>query len=192
VPPGGPPGGWAPLLDRALGAADVACVALHGAAREEPPAADAVAALVGPVQAAGVALLIAGDAAQAAAAGADGVMLQGVGGYRAARARLGGSAIVGVRAGESRHEAMVAGEAGADFVGLAGETDLVRWWAEIMEPPAVAFAEDSRPETIAGLAAAGADFVVPGPDLLADAVADAEVLADRLAALAAAIRTARR
>ncbi len=135
------------------------------------------------------ALVISEDADLAAAAGADGVVLEGAAGYRAARGVLGADAIVGIRAGASRHDAMVAGEMGADFVGLTGDPDLVSWWAEVMEPPAVAFAGGHDPAVIDTLAAAGADFVAPAPSLWlgdADRPAAPAVLAARLQALAQA------
>ena len=66
----------------------------------------------------------------------------------AARAVLGDEASIGVDAGGSRHAAMEAGEAGAEYVafGAPGGYDeartlrdeLVTWWADIFEVPCVA------------------------------------------------------
>lgn len=183
-------------LAAALAAVDVACVALR---LDPADAADRQRAIVDQfvaiTQRQDVALVIDDDAALAAAAGADGVVLAGPAGYRAARTVVGPTAIVGVRAGSSRHDAMVAAEAGADFVGLAGDADLVSWWAELMEPPAVAFADGGDPAAIGALAAAGADFVAPGPALWRDdngRTASPAVFRDRLTALADAIRAAGR
>lgn len=75
------------------------------------------------IQAKGVAALIADDAALARALRADGVHL-GPGAdlmarYEEARSILGAGAIVGVDAGGSRHLAMEAGEAGADYIAFS-------------------------------------------------------------------------
>lgn len=83
--------------------------------------------------------------------GLDGVHLtNGARGVRAARKELGTDAIVGADCGQSRHEGLNAGEAGADYVsfGPVGETglgmgetaslDLFQWWSEVVEVPVVA------------------------------------------------------
>lgn len=71
---------------------------------------------------------------------------------KAARKTLGGDAIIGVSCGTSRHDAMEAAEAGADYVSFgpvydtatkgltaaAGALDALTWWAEMMEVPCVA------------------------------------------------------
>ncbi|MEM9206383.1 MAG: thiamine phosphate synthase [Pseudomonadota bacterium] len=79
---------------------------------------------------------------------------------------------VGYGGVSTRHDAMVATEAGADYVGfgrLVGDTpplplelrvDLCRWWQDMMQTPCVAKAEDL--ETAATLSRAGADFVAVG------------------------------
>jgi thiamine-phosphate pyrophosphorylase len=83
--------------------------------------------------------------------------------------------IVGCGGLGSRHDAMVAGERGADYV-MFGETDpdgrrpafaavldRVAWWAELFEIPCVGWAMNL--DEVAALAGAGADFVA-----IADAV----------------------
>jgi thiamine-phosphate pyrophosphorylase len=70
----------------------------------------------------------------------------------------------------TRHESMTAGEQGADYV-LFGEIDAqggrpspeavaerIGWWAELFEPPCVAYAA-SRDEA-RDFVAAGADFIL--------------------------------
>jgi thiamine-phosphate pyrophosphorylase len=69
---------------------------------------------------------------------------------RTARKALGPDAIVGSFCGASRHDGLVAGEAGVDYVsfgpvGLSGlgdgqqaELDLFQWWSEMIEVPIVA------------------------------------------------------
>ena len=85
----------------------------------------------------------------------------------AARAVLGADASVGVDAGTSRHQAMEAGEAGAEYVafGVVADTDegraerdaLVAWWADIFEIPCVALDLRTSDE-VAAASRMGADF----------------------------------
>src|SRR5262249_52362723 len=78
-----------------------------------------------------------------------------------------------------RHDAMVAAEAGADYV-MFGEPDAagrrpafdavaerVAWWAQLFEVPCVGFAASL--EELEPLAAAGADFIALGDCIFADA-----------------------
>ena len=143
----------------------------------EGTALDASAAkrLVGMIQAAKAAALIADDAALARALKADGVHLTWSKDqqrrYGEARDILGPRFIVGVDAGRSRHDAMSLGEAGADYIGfgipphvedrdtaIARRRGLVAWWAEIFEIPCVAFDVEVAEEA-ARLASVRADFV---------------------------------
>jgi thiamine-phosphate pyrophosphorylase len=157
TPPAFAPAALLAQLTERLAGGDVAAVELALADAHEAAWTRAVAALRPAVQAAGAAFLLRDRAELAAATGCDGVHLTDPAAYPAARRRLGPGAIVGVSPGEGRHGAMSAGEAGADFVGLAG-LELVSWWAELMEVPCVAFGAASPAEARA-LAEAGADFV---------------------------------
>ena len=84
----------------------------------------------------------------------------------AVRRALGEAPIVGAAAGASRHAAMEAADAGADYVtfGLFDpepqppDEDLLGWWQELMEPPAVAMGGITL-ENARRLAEAGADFL---------------------------------
>ncbi len=110
--------------------------------------------------------------------------------YAAARSILGPDQIVGVTCHNSRHLAMEAGEAGADYVAFGAffatgtkqakstaDVEILRWWSDLFEVPCVAIGgitvENCRP-----LVTAGADFlsVVAGvwsyPDGPAAAVRD--------------------
>jgi thiamine-phosphate pyrophosphorylase len=80
--------------------------------------------------------------------------------------------IVGAGGLGSRHDAMVAAEAGADYVmfgepdsqgrrpGLDAICERVKWWADLFETPCVGYAADEKEAS--ALAAAGADFVAVG------------------------------
>ncbi|MBS0474359.1 MAG: thiamine phosphate synthase [Proteobacteria bacterium] len=104
--------------------------------------------------------------------GADGVHLgQGDGEIADARQRLGREAQIGVTCHNSRHLAMEAGEAGADYVAFGAffptttkqteyvaEPELLTWWQALMEIPCVAIG-GITPANAAPLVAAGADFL---------------------------------
>lgn len=108
----------------------------------------------------------------AKACGADGVHLgQGDGDPREARKLLGPGAQIGVTCHDSRHLAMEAGEAGADYVAFGAffptatkasdycpEPSILTWWSTLFELPCVAIG-GITPDTAPMLADAGADFV---------------------------------
>nr|WP_295370643.1 thiamine phosphate synthase [uncultured Sphingosinicella sp.] len=108
----------------------------------------------------------------AKACGADGVHLgQGDGDPREARRLLGPSAQIGVTCHDSRHLAMEAGEAGADYVAFGAffptstkdvfhrpEPSILGWWTTLFELPCVAIG-GITPETAPDLIEAGADFL---------------------------------
>lgn len=158
TPPAIVPAAFVSALEAALDAAPVACFELRLATDDAAAWDAAVAALRAPVQDRGVAFLTAGRPELAAAAGCDGTALLDPAGYRTARKILGANRIVGAWTGTSRHDAMVVGELGADFVGLTAEPELVGWWAELFEVPCVAGGLIDA-GTVPALAAAGADFV---------------------------------
>jgi thiamine-phosphate pyrophosphorylase len=108
----------------------------------------------------------------AKACGADGVHLgQGDGDPREARRLLGSSAQIGVTCHDSRHLAMEAGEAGADYVAFGAffptntkdvfhrpEPSILGWWTTLFELPCVAIG-GITPENAPVLVEAGADFL---------------------------------
>lgn len=134
------------------------------------------ARLAGPLQdicrAREVAFIVNDSVALAKRIGADGVHLgQSDGAPREARETLGRLAQIGVTCHASRHLAMEAGEAGADYVAFGAffpsttkatehhaEPDLLTWWQRLFEIPCVAIG-GIAPGNCAPLAAAGADFV---------------------------------
>lgn len=104
--------------------------------------------------------------------GADGVHLgQGDGDPREARRILGPNAQIGVTCHDSRHLAMEAGEAGADYVAFGAffptttkdtthrpELEILTWWSTVFELPCVAIGGITA-ENAAPLVEAGADFL---------------------------------
>ena len=162
-------------LARLFPLADVAAVLMRLEPAPERAMIEAVKQLAPAVQSAGVALLVADRADIVARAGADGAHLTGVDALNAALPSLKPTRIAGVGGLRIRHDAMLAAEAGADYV-MFGEPgadarrppfdaiiDRVTWWAELFEIPCVAYAASL--DEIGPLCAAGADFAS-----LADAV----------------------
>ena len=136
----------------------------------------ALARLADPLQRicgdAGVAFIVNDSMALAKRLGADGVHLgQSDGDIREARALLGPDAQIGKTCHDSRHFAMEAGEAGADYVAFGAfyETTtkpshyrpppaILSWWSSLFEIPCVAIG-GITPDNAKPLIDAGADFV---------------------------------
>lgn len=134
------------------------------------------AALAEPLQAIcaahDVAFIVNDSIALAKRLGADGVHLgQGDGDPAEARGELGRDAQIGVTCHASRHLALEAGEAGADYVAFGAffpsdtketehqaELDLLEWWHEMVEIPSVAIG-GITPANCRPLIDAGADFL---------------------------------
>ncbi len=172
TPPVADPAALAASLPALLSAADIAAVLVRLAPSDERTLTTRVKALAPIVQKADAALLMDGHFELVARAGADGANLNGVAQMKEAMPTLKPDRIVGVGALHTRHDAMVAGEAGADYV-LFGEPDAkgerpsadaiaerLQWWAELFEPPCVGFAATIEE---AGLfATTGAEFIMLG------------------------------
>jgi thiamine-phosphate pyrophosphorylase len=129
------------------------------------------------VQSNGAALLLDGHPELVARSEADGAHLMGADQLKAATAALKPKYIAGCGALTERHDAMAAGESGADYVMFGEPNDghrpsfdavleRVAWWAEIFQVPCVGYAESL--DEVAALAAAGADFVAIGETLWRD------------------------
>lgn len=172
TPPVAEPATVAELLPVLLAAADIAAVLLRLAPADERTLVKRIKALAPPIQSAGAALLLDGHAELVAKSGADGAHVAGVAALEAALPQLKPDRIAGVGGLPTRHDAMVAGEAGADYV-LFGDADAdghrppaaavaerLQWWAEVFQPPCVGFAETT--DEARAFAAAGADFVLVG------------------------------
>ena len=173
-------------LAAAMGVGDVAAVLLRLADADERTQINRAKALCPVVQDKGAALLLDGHPDLVARAGTDGAHLTGIADFTAALEQLKPERIVGVGGLVTRHDAMVAAEAGADYVmfgepGAAGERpdfdaieERVAWWAEVFEAPCVAYAEAD--EEVAPLVKAGADFVALGDWLWRDSQAITETI----------------
>ncbi|WP_085809712.1 thiamine phosphate synthase [Sphingomonas sp. TZW2008] len=119
-----------------------------------------------------VAFIVNDSASLAKRIGADGVHLgQDDGDPREARALLGPNVQIGVTCHDSRHLAMEAGDAGADYVAFGSfyptvtktvkhrpEPVILSWWSALFELPCVAIG-GITPDNAAPLVAAGADFI---------------------------------
>lgn len=168
---------FAHLLDQALDGGDVASLQIRLKSRDGVAAPDSHILELGRhiiprAQDRGVAVLINDRPDLAVELGADGVHIgQSDMPYGRARKLVGDDAIVGVTCHDSRHLAMEAGEAGADYVAFGAfyptetkdpaaraELELLTWWQQMMELPCVAIGgittDNARP-----LVEAGADFL---------------------------------
>ena len=119
-----------------------------------------------------VAFIVNDSIALAKRLGSDGVHLgQADGEIREARALLGPSAQIGKTCHDSRHLAMEAGEAGADYVAFGAfyptttkpsdfrpEPSILSWWSTLFEIPCVAIG-GITPQNARPLVQAGADFL---------------------------------
>lgn len=126
--------------------------------------------------------------------GADGVHLgQGDGDPREARGELGLEAQIGVTCHASRHLAMDAGDAGADYVAFGAFFDsatkpsehratleILEWWSGLFEIPCVAIG-GITPDNCRPLVEAGADFLaVSGAVWNGDEVASVKAFAAQI------------
>ena len=159
-------------LERALDAGQVAAFQFRVKGVDQHQAARLAQPLLDLCRARDVAFLVNDSVALAKRLAADGVHLgQGDGKVRDARDALGAKAQIGVTCHASRHLAMEAGDAGADYVAFGAfhpsdtkatdhraDPDLLRWWSGLFELPCVAIG-GITPETAGTLAKAGADFL---------------------------------
>ena len=130
---------------------------------------EGLAQLCRAVQSEGVAAIVQGTPSLLAEIEADGLHLEsGPKAVKSARKAIGEGFTLGAGNLHTRHEAMEAGEAGADYVAFGGidapihgsELSVISWWQMMMELPAVAFI--GKEIELARLAAeAGADFLAP-------------------------------
>jgi thiamine-phosphate pyrophosphorylase len=159
-------------FDAVLGSADIAAVLLRLADADERSLVNRAKTVAAAVQRRDIALLLDGRAEIVGRVGADGAHLSGIEAFTAALPSLKPDRIAGAGGLRSRHDAMLAGESGADYV-LFGEPDRrgnrppfgavedrVKWWADLVEVPCIGYAGNS--DEVRLLAQAGADFVALG------------------------------
>jgi thiamine-phosphate pyrophosphorylase len=165
-------GDFPTLLEEALAAGPVAAFQLRVKGLDQHEAARLAAPLLDICRARDVAFIVNDDMGLAKRLGADGVHLgQSDGDPRDARALLGPAAQIGVTCHDSRHLAMEAGEAGADYVAFGAfyptatketehrpEPKILGWWSSLFQIPSVAIG-GITPDTAAPLVDAGADFI---------------------------------
>ena len=159
-------------LERALAAGPVAAFQFRVKGIDQHEAARLAEPLQAICAAKDVAFIVNDSMALAKRLKADGVHLgQDDGDVREAREELGREAQIGVTCHASRHLALEAGEAGADYVAFGSffasetkasehrpELELLTWWQGLFEIPCVAIG-GITPENCGPLVEAGADFL---------------------------------
>jgi thiamine-phosphate pyrophosphorylase len=192
-----------------LAAGDVAAMLLRLEPGDERALINRAKSIAAIVQRRDVALLLDGHPDIVARAGADGTHCTGIAALTAALGTLKPDRIAGAGGLRSRHDAMLAGEAGADYV-MFGEPaphppphvrtdqerssrppfdallEQVAWWAELLEPPCIGYA--ASPDEVAPLAQAGADFVALGDWIWTHAQGPAAAVTAAAARLAEPVR----
>ena len=171
-----------------LAGADIAAVLVRLQMTDQRGMITRVKSLASAIQNAGAALLLDGHVELVARAGADGAHLTGIAAREEALPSLKPHRIAGVGGLATRHDSMLAGELGADYV-LFGERDenghrpsmeavaeRLDWWAELFEPPCIGYATTSEEAYV--FARAGADFVLVDDAVWADARGAAAALAE--------------
>ena len=165
---------FAPQLTAACGAADVAAVILRLATAEDSVQIERVRILGATLPEGGPILLLDGHANIVSRSVADGVQLQGSEPVASTRKALKQERTVGAGRLQSRHDAMVSAEGGADYVmfgepdssgkrpSLAALIERVEWWSELFVIPCVAYA--AHLDAIEPLVEAGADFIALGEE----------------------------
>lgn len=163
---------WVKTLESALDAGDVACLQIRLKGLDDEALARVVDVLRPPAQRRGVAVLLNDRPDLAFETGCDGVHVgQSDASYAEARRAVGPDGVVGVTCHDSRHLAMEAGEAGADYVAFGAffptatkdaptraDPEILEWWSNLFTVPCVAIGgitvDNCRP-----LVQAGTDFL---------------------------------
>ena len=192
--------GFGHTLAGALDAGDVAALQLRLKDAPETVIAAAIDVLFPIAAARGVALILNDRPDWAAKYGCDGVHV-GQDDMPCAEARkiMGKDRTVGVTCHDSRHLAMEAAEAGADYVAFGAffptttkdatataDPEILRWWSDLAELPSVAIGGITA-ENCAPLVQAGADFMAVVSAVWNHADGPAEGVRAMNAAIAAAL-----
>jgi len=166
---------FAALLETCLDAGDIACLQIRmkrGDEIDEAATRSVAAAVTHMCQSRGTMVLINDSPQLAKELDADGVHIgQSDMGVREAREFLGDDAIIGATAHDSRHDGMLACEAGADYAAFGAffptdtkqastkaSLETLEIWQEMMEPPCVAIGGITV-DNARTVAKAGADFI---------------------------------
>ncbi len=178
---------FAPLLEQACRAGDVAAVILNVATDDEVIALSTIRIISTHLEGTGAVLLLANQPSLVEAAGADGAHFSDLDRLQTTRTNLAAGRLSGVAGLQSRHDAMVASELGVDYVmfgepdangkrpGLSALVERVSWWAEIFQVPCIAFAGSLSEAQ--QLAQARADFIALGDAVWSKAEQAVEVVA---------------
>ncbi|MGE5270325.1 MAG: thiamine phosphate synthase [Thiohalocapsa sp.] len=173
TPPALDPDKFAPQLEEALAGGDVACLQLRLKDVADDAITRATRVLQPIAQEKGVAFIMNDRPDLAAELDCDGVHVgEEDMPYAEARRLLGPDRIVGVTCGDSRHRALVAAEAGADYVAFGAffpsmtkagakyraQPELLRDWSETTVVPCCAIGGITQ-ENCGPLVEAGADFL---------------------------------
>jgi len=171
ITPPAPPGNFTDLLAAALDAGDVAAVQLRLKDLPDSELQRAIETWRPIVQSRDVAFLLNDRPDLAKKHGCDGAHVGQTDLNAAAARKILGDLTLGVTCHNSRHLAIEAGEAGADYVAFGAffptttkqppalaEIETLRWWAEMMEIPCVAIGGITA-ANCAPLVQAGADFL---------------------------------
>jgi len=164
--------GFAKTFEETLEAGDVACVQLRLKDADDDTIRKACQVLQPIAQSRDVAFIMNDRPDLAAELDCDGVHVgQDDTPYSEARRIVGIDAIVGVTCHDSRHLAMSAGEAGADYVAFGAffptetkdtttqpDLELLQWWTELFTIPCVAIGGITT-ENVKPLIESGVDFI---------------------------------
>lgn len=160
---------FAPRLEAACRAGDVAAVLLHLNTGDDILSLSAIRIIANHLQGTGTVLMLANMPGFVEASGADGCHFASLDHLQTTRTNLAIGRLSGVSGLQSRHDAMVAAESGVDYVmfgepdaagkrpGISALVERVSWWSEIFQIPCVAFAGSI--DDVAELAEAEADFI---------------------------------
>jgi thiamine-phosphate pyrophosphorylase len=192
--------GFAAALEWALDAGDVAALQIRLKDVDDTELARATRRLAPLAQARGVAAILNDRPDLVGRLGCDGAHIgQEDAPYEEARRQVGRNRMIGVTCHDSRHLAMEAAEAGADYVAFGAffdtetkaaktraELELLSIWQEAMEVPCVAIGGITV-DTAEAVAQAGADFIAVSAGIWAHPAGPAEAVRRFNAAMAAGV-----
>lgn len=193
-PAGETAAGFAEKLTSAIAGGDIASLILPEHGLHEGAFQEFCERVVPIAQAAGIAVVIAGDTRVAGRVGADGIHVEGNRAVvKEAVERFHPKLSVGVGGAKTRDDALELGEEQPDYIffgkfGFDNKPEahprnltLGQWWAEMIQLPVIVMA-GSDLESVAAVAATGADFVALSSAVFGDGV-DAQAAVARANAI---------